>query len=142
MIERLAPISFEAACEVWGWLEPRCPLPRLRERLESGESRAFHIVDTDAVLVLAAGKAKDTGAVALWIECLGGHVGYRAKDNARLLKTVLTDCNEIARLAGCTDIRIEAANRLPLKERLFARHGFERTTVLGKPLMRKAVDNG
>jgi hypothetical protein len=110
--------------------------------LERGESRAFHIVGTDAVLVLAAGKAKDTGAVALWIESLGGNVGYRPKENAAVLAQVLRDCDAIARLAGCTEIRIEAERRLPLKERLFVRHGFSRTTVLGKPLMRKALKHG
>lgn len=103
---------------------------------------AFHIEGTDAVLVLAAGRAVDTGADALWIECLGGAVGYRPKDNAALLAAVLRDCDEIARMAGCTEIRIEAQQRLPLKERLFARHGFERTTALGKPLMRRAVNDG
>jgi hypothetical protein len=117
-------------------------LPRLRERLERGESRAFHIVGTDAVLVLAVGQTKDTGAVALWIECLGGRVGYRPKENSAVLTQVLRDCDAIARLADCTEIRIEAARRLPLKERLFVRHGFERTAALGKPLMRKALDHG
>lgn len=135
------PIAKERLPFEWDWLSARVRLPNLRQRLET-ESIAVKIEGTDLALILGAGVTKDTGVVALWIEALGGSVGFRPKENRALMRRVLAECEQIARDMGCQEIRIEAQTRGALKQRLFAGFGFEPFDALGKLVMRRTISNG
>ena len=121
------------------WLEARCDLPELRGRLMRNEVGAFYIDGTQAALVLSVGTARDSGQQGLWIESLGGSVGSAHQKNKALLRSVLMDCETLARASNCMEIRIEEGTRTQLKKRLFVAFGFEPLDVSGATVMRKAL---
>lgn len=123
----------------WPWIEERCGLPGLLERLLFSTASAFKIKGTDAGIVLSIGRTTDGNRLALWIMALGGNVGYRPKRNSELMETVLEDVNLIAVNAGCDEIRIEPGDRPDWKSRILPNFGFEPHTVSGKTVMRKVL---
>lgn len=139
MLRCLAPIVGDERARLMDWLGERCDLPRLQERLMADEVGAYLIAGTDAALVLSVGTALPDNARALWIESLGGRASWKPKDNALLIDAVLNDCEQIGRLSGCSEIRIEAGNRTALKKRLFIKFGFEVLDLGRFVVMRKAL---
>lgn len=139
MLRSLAPIVSADRQRLMGWLRERCDLPRLQERLMADEIGAYLIAGTDAALVLSVGNALPDNARALWIESLGGSASSRPKENAALIGAVVADCEQIARLSGCSEIRIEAGNRTSLKKRLFIKFGFEVLDLGRFVVLRKAL---
>ncbi len=139
MLRALAPIVGADRPRLMGWLSERCDLPRLQERLMADQIGAYLIAGTDAALVLSVATALPDNAKALWIESLGGKASWKPKDNALLIEAALNDCAQIARLSGCSEIRIEAGNRTALKKRLFIKFGFEVLDLGRFVVMRKAL---
>lgn len=135
----IAPIDRSAPPLVLNWLSDRCDLPDLLGRLSRGEISAYHVIGTQAAIILSIATARDSGAKGMWIESLGGTVGGSAKANRRLLGSVLRDCEMLARASHCSEIRIEAGNRTALKHRLFVAFGFEIYPVENTTVMRKAL---
>lgn len=114
-------------------------MPNLRERLASGIAVAFRIVGTDAALVISTGTTKDSGASALWIEGVGGNIGFRPHQNRDLIRHVVGECEALAHRLGCSEMRIEAGSRLGWKARLLPTLGFQTAHVAGATFMRKAI---
>lgn len=135
----LHEITLEELPDRWDWIAARCAMPGLQERLTGREAAAYRIDGTDAALIMSVGTTKGTGARALWIEGLGGHVGRNGTKNRRLLGAVLDECAAFARASDCDEIRIEANNRSALKLRLFTAFGFEEGRLPGSTFLRKAV---
>lgn len=139
MLRRLVPIVGADRLRLMGWLTDRCDLPRLEERLLADQVGAYLIAGTDAALILSVGNAAPDDARALWVESLGGKASLKAKENARIIKDALAECEAIARHSGCTEIRIEAGTRTGLKRRLFTKFGFEVFTFDRFVVLRKAL---
>src|SRR6185369_2973715 len=121
----------------WDWLQSRCPLRNLRERIEERQVGAYRIRGSDAALILSVNTTIDTNRRALWVAALGGTVGRRPKENLRLMQTVLADCEVIARTSLCTADRIEPGERPDWKLRLLPMFGFRPIDCKGLTIMQK-----
>lgn len=128
--------------ETLPWIEERCGFPGLRSRLERLEAVAFKIEGTKAAIVASVDTTKDSGALALWIEALGGDVGFQPHENWALLQGVVAECEQIARRFGCSEMRIEGKGRLGWKERLLPKLGFQRLELPTGICMTKVLSDG
>lgn len=135
----LEPIEPYRLAYEWNWISERCSLPRLLARLASREAVAFRLKGTDAALVLSTAWTADTGKPALWIECVGGTVSNRPKDNLRIMRAVLAECEALATRFKCKELRIEGGSRAGWKLRLLPALGFERIELPSGFVMRKAL---
>lgn len=120
-------------------LEARLDMPGMMDRLTQGHAGAYLIAGVNAAIVMSVGVSKDTHARALWIEALGGEVGFVPHRNRRLIAAVIEDAADIGRLSQCTEIRIEANTRSALKRRLFRSFGFDAVTFGTATYMRKGL---
>lgn len=127
--------------DMLSWVEDRCGFDGLRARLVDLEAVAFRIAGTEAAIVASVNTTKDNGALALWIEALGGHVGARPHEGFALLRSVIDECAQLARRFGCVELRVEGKGRLGWKERLLPKLGFERRDLPTGICMVKVLSN-
>lgn len=124
----------------WDWLKPRCALPDILPRLLANKAGAYRIDGTDAALVLSVGLTKDTDVRALWIEMLGGKVGFRPKQNLQLMHSVLLEIGLISQQSGCVEMRAELKLKRPdWRKHVLPAVGFEPVEIDGSIVMRKAL---
>ena len=123
------------------WLAERCDLPRVLDRLHSGEAAAFR-VGKDAALIASISTTKDSGVMALWVEDLGGDVGFRPHENARLITDTIERLSAIASRNGCKELRIECNGRRGWKDAILPRLGFKISHLQTGDCMIKDIENG
>lgn len=128
--------------DVLPWIEARCDARDLRSRLEDMSAVAFRIEGTDAAIVASMSTSKDNGALALWVEDLGGAAGFRPHENWALLQKAIGECEQIARRFGAVELRIEGNGRLGWKQRLLPKLGFNRLDLPTGICMIKVLENG
>lgn len=106
------------------WVTEVCSLPDLAWRLEDRRALAYQIGASRAAVVITFGKAKDSGAFALWIAGVGGKLGFRPKTNLRIINQVLVDVEAMARVMCCDEIRVDSGTRMDWKRNLLPLFGF------------------